>query len=85
MRKIEDIHKMHPTLKVLVTSDSHSFLMKAATIDYVYIIPGNIVHMDFSDETDIVCIGKRRAIYDFIEEMLSAELPLMLIKFIESD
>ena len=53
LRKIEDIHKMHPTLKVLVTSDSHSFLMKAATIDYVYIIPGNIVHMDFSDETDI--------------------------------
>ena len=40
---------------------------------------------EFSDETDIVCIGKRRAIYDFIEEMLSAELPLMLIKFIESD
>lgn len=40
---------------------------------------------EFSNETDITCIGKRRAIYDFIEEMLSAELPLMLIKFIESD
>ena len=38
---------------------------------------------EFSDETNIVCIGKRRVIYDFIEEMLSAELPLMLIRFIE--
>lgn len=40
---------------------------------------------EFSDETDIICIGRRQAIYDFIEEMLSAELPLMLIKFIEAD
>ena len=38
---------------------------------------------EFSNETDITCIGKRRLIYDFIEEILSAELPLMLIKFIE--
>lgn len=39
---------------------------------------------EFSDETDIICIGRRQAIYDFIEEILSAELPLMLTKFIET-
>ena len=40
---------------------------------------------EFSNETDITCTGKRRAIHNLIKEMLSAELPLMFIKFIETD
>ena len=53
LTEIEKLHKCHSDLKVVVTSDSQSFLLEAKKFNYVYIIPGNIVHMDFTDEDNI--------------------------------
>lgn len=46
--QIERIHLQYPTMKILVTADSTSFLKEANTrYPYVYIIPGNLVHMSY--------------------------------------
>ncbi|MDR0546556.1 MAG: hypothetical protein LBG77_03085, partial [Dysgonamonadaceae bacterium] len=34
--------------KILVTSESITFLNEAKKFDYVYVIPGKIAHIDFS-------------------------------------
>lgn len=45
---VERVHKLHPELeKILVTSDSTTFLDRASKFPYVHIIAGKIVHMDF--------------------------------------
>lgn len=36
--------------KILVTSDSITFLAAASKLDFVYVIPGEVVHMQFSSE-----------------------------------
>ena len=42
-------------MPILVTSDSRTFLDYANKYEYVYTIPGNIRHMDYSKEkTDIM-------------------------------
>lgn len=38
----------HPHSKILVTSDSRKFLDEISNIDYVYTIPGNLVHMSYT-------------------------------------
>lgn len=44
---IEALHKDNPSIaKILVTADSPSFLKRAKALPYVYIVPGNVVHMD---------------------------------------
>lgn len=53
LKKVDEIHRQHSLLRVLVTSDSHSFLERAKKIDYVYIIPGNLVHMDFTNVSNM--------------------------------
>lgn len=51
--KIAEIHKTkHPNSKVLVTSDSRTFLDSLADVDYVYTIPGKVVHMTYTPEHD---------------------------------
>lgn len=41
--------------RILVTSDSESFLKEAETLgDYVYTISGNVVHMDYVETRDLV-------------------------------
>ncbi len=40
------------TKKLLVTSDSVTFLNRVKSLDYVYIIPGKIVHMGFTKDAD---------------------------------
>jgi hypothetical protein len=41
-----------PGKKVLLTSDSTRFLKYAAErLDYVYYIPGDVVHIDYQDKT----------------------------------
>ena len=38
---------------LLVTSDSQSFLNEAAKLDFVYVVPGKIGHIGFSNERDV--------------------------------
>lgn len=46
------IHQEHKTKKILVTSDSKSFLARANELDFTFIIPGEIFHLDYSLKTD---------------------------------
>jgi len=49
---LDDIHFENLEYKTLVTSDSNRFLNEANKKDYVYIIPGEITHTDYSDGFD---------------------------------
>lgn len=52
--KIKEIKKENSQYhKILITSDSKIFLDCANQLDYVYIIPGDIVHMDFVQNKDL--------------------------------
>lgn len=44
------LHKANDDKKVLVVSDSETFVKTASSLRFVYTIPGRIVHMDYSDE-----------------------------------
>lgn len=44
---INEIYESNSYLKILVTSDSFTFLEKVKGIKYIYVIPGSTVHMDF--------------------------------------
>ena len=46
---IEMLHTNHPNKKVLCNSDSKIFLTKVSTLDYTYVIPGEITHIDAHD------------------------------------
>lgn len=49
--KIKDLHdSRHPDKKFLVTSDSRAFLDTLADLDFVYTIPGKVVHMTYTPE-----------------------------------
>lgn len=48
LNQIKKLHNLYLGKKVLVTSDSVSFLTEADKLDYVYIIEGNVVHMDWT-------------------------------------
>ena len=48
IKGIEELHSIYPNERILVTSDSKSFLDRLSHIDYVYVIPGTIVHMGFT-------------------------------------
>lgn len=41
-------HDLHPGRKLLVTSDSSTFLGRLAVLPYVYVIPGEVVHIGFT-------------------------------------
>jgi hypothetical protein len=51
--KIRELHdKQAPQKQVLLTSDSTRFLHYAAQcLDFVHFIPGNVVHIDYQDQT----------------------------------
>lgn len=40
------LHDKYPSKRILVNSDSTTFLQTAAKLDYVYVIPGNVTHID---------------------------------------
>ena len=72
--KIKDIHaKECPTSKVLIASDSVTFLAEAARLDFAYIVPGNVVHVDYTSGNqydtymkvfvDFFLLAKARKIY----------------------
>lgn len=78
LKYIEKIHNRHPEIrKLLVTSDSTTFLNKANKIQYVHTIAGKIVHMDFDGYNstadihlksfvDLFMIAKASTIYNVI-------------------
>lgn len=52
--KIQLLHDEHPEAsKILVTADSERFLKEIAKIDFVYLLPGRVGHMDHKSEQDI--------------------------------
>lgn len=50
--KIVEIHQETYNYKILVTSDSRKFLDSLVNLDFVYTIPGKVVHMSFTEEKD---------------------------------
>lgn len=46
IQQIEALHDEHPQMKVLVNSDSSSFLEQVKKLPYTYAIPGHITHLD---------------------------------------
>ena len=52
IEQIEELHEKNPSKRVLVNSDSCTFLQRAAELDYVYTIPGNITHIDGKNSSD---------------------------------
>ena len=52
MEQLQLLHDKYPGKRILVNSDSTTFLQAAAELDYVYIIPGNVTHIDGKNDTD---------------------------------
>ena len=50
--QIQELHNQYPDKKILVNSDSTTFLREASRLGYVYTIPGNITHIDGDNNTD---------------------------------
>lgn len=48
MRLVAKEHESNPDKKMLVTSDSITFLNRLAALPYVYVIPGEVVHIGFT-------------------------------------
>lgn len=46
IEQLQLLHDKYPGKRILVNSDSTTFLQAAAKLDYVYVIPGNITHID---------------------------------------
>lgn len=49
---IEKIHNQYPDKKILVNSDSKTFLSRAKQLKYTYVIPGEITHLDTGEPTE---------------------------------
>ena len=54
LSKIEEIHLKHPDKKVLVTSDSSTFLKEAKNLPYVHVNPGKLAHIQYTNGDDDV-------------------------------
>lgn len=51
IKQLKQIKSNHPdATRILVTSDSNRFLEACRHLEYVYIIPGKVLHMDVSQE-----------------------------------
>ncbi|WP_455585855.1 hypothetical protein [Bacteroides sp.] len=61
--KIRELRTEHNTRKFLITSDSTIFLQKASELDFVYTIPGELTHMDYSIQSS--WNANRKAFIDF--------------------
>lgn len=52
IEQLQLLHGKYPSKRILVNSDSTTFLQAAAELYYVYIIPGNVTHIDGKNDTD---------------------------------
>lgn len=74
---IEEVHRKYPVEdRILITSDSHTFLENAQSrYNYVYIIPGVVHHIDFTEENnnlaymksfvDMIMLSHSKCLYNF--------------------
>lgn len=54
LNQIDLIHKAYIKYnKVLLTCDSTTFINHAKSLDYIYVIPGDISHVDYNDDKKI--------------------------------
>lgn len=75
LRVVECLYQKENVKRILVTSDSKTFLERVSHIDYVYVVSGEIRHMDFTDGktvdisidmksyVDMFMIANARAVY----------------------
>ncbi len=86
LEELEKVHEENPGMRVLVTADSSSFLAEASRKSYVYVIPGKVEHMDFTDTDtdhtqlksflDFFMISEARKVYSVvIGEMYRSQFP----------
>lgn len=77
IQQLEYLHNKYPGIKILVNSDSITFLKSASKLEYTYIIPGAISHTDNNAKTvpieihdktltDFFMIANASSIYTFI-------------------
>ena len=52
LKQLEALHKQFPEKEILVNSDSVTFLEHASNFEFVYIIPGNVTHIDANGSND---------------------------------
>ncbi|MDB9028309.1 MULTISPECIES: glycosyltransferase family 2 protein [Parabacteroides] len=80
LSKIEDLHSLHLGKRILVTSDSKTFLSKAATLGYTYIIPGDVIHLEYTPAenldihmksfVDLLMVSKASKVYLVFSDLL---------------
>lgn len=75
LEQVEWLHKKFETNRILVTSDSKTFLQCVSHFDYVYIISGNVIHLAFTKGDmqsylksflDLFLISKAKVSYLFV-------------------
>lgn len=78
---IEKVKSLHPGKKVLVTTDSSTFLSRARQLNDVFVVEGDIKHVDFSDVgsatlphlktfLDLLLISRAKHVYLGINDMV---------------
>lgn len=81
IQQLEYLHKRFPTHKILVNSDSKTFLAATKKLEYTYIIPGVISHTDNNKAivpieahdktlTDFFMIANASSIYMFVTGLM---------------
>lgn len=64
--KIKELKSVHLDWKFLITSDSATFLQKADELDFVYIIPGALGHMDYAAQSADANEADKKVFVDFL-------------------
>lgn len=91
LNELDDIHKKEPGKTILVTSDSESFLTIAKKRDYVFVIEGKLVHMEFTEKDsghtqlksflDFFMIANSSKVYSVvIGDMYKSDFPVYAAK-----
>lgn len=62
IRCVELEHEQHPDGRILVTSDSKTFIQRVSQLPYVYTLPGEVVHMGFTTDA-----GKMTYLKSFLD------------------
>lgn len=53
IEQLKQLYWNNPCVKILVNSDSRTFLNEANKLEFTYIIPGDISHIDSGDKVDV--------------------------------
>lgn len=80
INRLISLHLKHPGKRILVTSDSKTFLLKARQFDFTYVVDGELVHMDYNNSSnfethlksflDLFLISKAEIIYSVVSPPL---------------